>query len=69
MTATTLAIALNGIVIDNHGDPRVITADGFIYVGATGKARLQRPGKPIVTLGSWSDEDELIAAYRAAVAS
>lgn len=66
--AQDLATALGGVLIPNHGDNRVSTADGLIYTGCTGKVRLQRAGHPIVDLGRASDDvTTLAAAYQAAL--
>ena len=70
MTTTVhdLATALDGVVVPHHGDDRVLTADGMIYVAPTGKVKLQRAGHIIATLGMRSDSAKDIAdAYRAAV--
>lgn len=69
--ARILADRLNAVLLDNHGDPRLLLpGGGFIYCGFTGKVRLDLPGRVVVTLGRWADgPDALAEACRTAVGS
>lgn len=63
-----LADMLGGVLVPNYGDTRILTADGLIYTGCTGKVRLQRTGHPVTDLGRCSDDvTTLAAAYRTAL--
>lgn len=69
MSAATLhdlADELGGrIVHTDDGGRIVLPGGGVIYVGFTGKIRLQRFGKPVTDLGMRTDgTDTLAAAYR-----
>lgn len=58
-----LATALAGTIVDAD---RITIPGGLIYVGFTGKVRLQRPGQIVRDLGVWSDgTDRLVDAYYA----
>lgn len=58
--APTLANLVAGHVYDHDGDLRIRLDSGFIYA-ALGKVRLQRPGKPVVTLGTCASGAEALA--------
>lgn len=65
--ARDLAEALAGVVVPNHGDTRVVAPGGLIYAAPTGKIRLQRTGRPVVDLGTVSDDvATIVEAYHAA---
>jgi len=69
--AAELAAALHSTITDHMGDVRINVGSGsFIYCSVRGLVRLQRYGKPVVTLGQWSDgTDALARAYRREVAA
>lgn len=67
-TIDDIAAALDGVIVPNHGDDRVLTAAGLVYCAPTGKVRLQRAGHTVADLGMRTDAaEDIAAAYRAVV--